>query len=86
MIIVQFTHRQRSRMNEKQCQKFSANKKKTTSTKDTLMTKIDFININLNQQSQEVRVNERLHASFEILENVNTMRKASQQVSHIYKN
>ena len=78
MIIVQFTHRQRSMMNEKQCQKFNANQEETISTKDILMTKIDFTNINLNQQSQEVRVSEKFHAFFEIFENVNTMRKVLQ--------
>ena len=73
-------------MNEKQCQKFNANQEETTSTKDILMTKINFTNINLNQQNQKMRVNEKFHAFFEILENVNTMRKASQQMSHIYRN
>ena len=71
---------------EKQCQEFNANQEKTTSTKDTLMTEIDSTDTNLGQQGQKVRVSERFHAPSEILGNVDTMRKASQQVSHIYRN
>ena len=86
MIIVQSTHRQRSMMNEKQCQEFNANQEKTTSTEDTLMAEVDSTGTNLGQQSQKVKVSEEFHAPSEILENVDTMRKASQQVSHIYRN
>ena len=73
-------------MNEEHCQEFNANQGKTASTEDTLMTEIDFTDTSLGQQGQEVRVSEGLHASSEILGNVDTVRKASQQVSHIYRN
>ena len=54
--------------------------------KNTLMTKIDFTNIDLSQQNRKVKVNEKFHAFLEILENVNMMKKTSRHVSHIYKN
>ena len=72
--------------NEKQSRESIARRELAASSKNTSITEIDFTDISTSQQSHRMRVTEELDASSEILENVNTMRKSSRHVSHIYKN
>ena len=72
-------------INEKQNEKFIAKNEFAISHKNHLK-KIDFTNINTNQQNHEIKIIEKFDAFFEIFENMNTMKKTSQRVSHIYKN
>ena len=81
VITIQFTYRQRSMINEK-----TTIREIVISNKNILKIKIDFTNINLSQQNQKMKVNKKCHAFFEIFENVNTIKKTSRHVSHIYKN
>ena len=83
---IQLAHRQSSMTNKKQSRKSIARKEFATLIKNTLTTKIDFINIETSQTNHEVRESEKLHAFFEILENVSTSKETTRHVSHIYRN
>ena len=83
---IQFAHRQSSMTNEKQSRKSIARREFATLIKNTLTIKIDFTNIDTSQTSHEVRESEKLHAFFEILENVSTSKETTRHVSYIYRN
>ena len=86
VVAIQSAHRQRSMTNEKQNRESIAKREFAASSKNTLIAEIDFTDINTSQQNHRVKVIEKLDAFSEIFENVNTMRKSSRHVSHIYKN
>ena len=72
--------------NEKQNRESIARHELAVSNKNILITEIDFTNINTSQQNHKMKITEKLDAFSEILENMNTMKKSSKHVSHIYKN
>ena len=66
MIDIQFTHRQRSMINEQTSRKTIIKSELINANKNIDEQMFDFTNIVKNQASHKVKINERSHASFEI--------------------
>ena len=79
MIAAQSAHRQNSMINEKQNLKKIAKRELATSNKNDSITKFDSTDIELNQTSHEVRISEKSHVFFEILD------KSEEEISNEYR-
>ena len=66
MIDIQFTHRQRSMINEQTSRESIVKSELINANKNINEQMFDFTNIVKDQTSREVKVNEESHASFEI--------------------
>ena len=66
MIDIQFTHRQRSMINEQTSRESIVKSELINANKNIDEQMFDFTNIVKGQASHEVRINEGSHASFEI--------------------
>ena len=66
MIDIQFTHRQRSMINEQTSRESIVKSELINANKNIDEQMFDFTNIVKDQASHEVRINEESHASFEI--------------------
>jgi hypothetical protein len=86
VIIIQFTHRQNSMMNEMQNRRTIARREIATSMKNTQEKKFDSSDIDKNQSNHEDKVMiKEIHAFSEILKSIDTMQKSSKNVSNVYK-
>ena len=66
MINIQFTHRQRSMINEQTNRESIVKSELTNANKNIDEQMFDFTNIVKGQTSREIKINEKSHASFDI--------------------
>ena len=74
MIDIQFTHRQRSMINEQTSRESIVKSELINANKNINEQMFDFTNIVKDQTSHEMKINEKSHASFEILNKLKNQR------------
>ena len=84
MIDIQFTHRQRSMINEQISRKSIVKSELINANKNINEQMFNFTNIVKNQMNHEVRINEESHALFEI-SNKSKSRNALTKILDEYK-
>ena len=83
MITIQFTHRQRSMINEKQT---IIKREFAISIKNDIQNRFDSLNIDRNQSNYNNKIINKNHAFTKIRENINdTTQKSSKMISNVYK-
>ena len=83
MITIQFTHRQRSMMNEKQT---TTKRKFAVLIKNDIQNRFDSLNIDKNQSNHNNRTIDKNSAFTKIRESINdTTQKSSKMISNVYK-
>ena len=83
MITYQFTHRQRTMVNEQKHAK--SQKKLATAIKDD-SDRFDSSNIELSQSNHRNKITKKIHAFSKNRENIDTMQKSSKKMmSNVYK-